>query len=110
MHQPTAIDAPGAPVTGKPNWTRLAARSRTVRYAEAASIYGFLIAVSFPVILPYFWLVMVAFSARRGIAETDVLWRAVAILVPGIVVSSLILVMTTSRRLRLAGLVGVTAM
>ena len=36
------------------------------RQARAVGVYAFLIAVSLPIILPYFWLVTVAFSAKLG--------------------------------------------
>lgn len=66
-------------------WDRLARRARWSRTAKNSALYGFLIAVSLPIILPYFWLVTIAFSARTGVAETDVLWRSLAILVPAII-------------------------
>ena len=66
-------------------WSRLADRARTARRAKAVTIYAFLIAVSLPIILPYFWLVTIAFSARGGIAETAVLWRSVLVLAPVVI-------------------------
>jgi inositol-phosphate transport system permease protein len=66
------------------DWDRLATRARWSRRATIAAIYAFLIAVSLPVILPYFWLVTIAFSARTGVAETGVLWRSIFILVPAL--------------------------
>ena len=66
------------------DWDRLAARARRARRAKTSLIYGFLIAVSLPVILPYFWLATIAFSAKTGVAETAVLWRSVLVLVPGL--------------------------
>ncbi|MEZ5670150.1 MAG: carbohydrate ABC transporter permease [Alphaproteobacteria bacterium] len=67
------------------DWTALARRGRIERRVRTGAVYAFLIAVSLPIILPYIWLVTVALSADRGIAETDVLWRAVAVLVPGLI-------------------------
>ena len=67
------------------DWTGVAARGRAARRTRAAGVYAFLIAVSVPLILPYFWLVTVAFSSRGGIASTDVLWRSVLILVPAVI-------------------------
>src|SRR5215831_20753319 len=55
------------------DWGSMAARARSRRRAEAVVLYGFLVAVSLPIILPYFWLVTIAFSARTGVAETMVL-------------------------------------
>src|SRR5690606_2968804 len=66
------------------DWAAVAARGRLWRRVRAAAAYAFLVAVSIPIILPYFWLVTVAFSAKRGIAETTVLWRSLAILVPAV--------------------------
>src|SRR5687768_18422752 len=73
------------PATPAVDWDRLANRARAVRRAKAVTLYAFLIAVSIPIILPYFWLVTIAFSAKTGIAETDVLWRAMAVLVPAMI-------------------------
>ena len=53
------------------DWDRMAARARSMRRAEAVALYAFLIAVSLPIILPYFWLVTIAFSARRRSAGAN---------------------------------------
>ncbi len=63
-------------------WDRLAARAKRMRRAKLTAIYGFLIAVSLPVLLPYFWLVTVAFSSKTGTVDTLVLWRSMGVLVP----------------------------
>ena len=63
------------------DWDRLATRARWSRRATISAIYAFLIAVSLPVILPYFWLATIAFSAKTGVAETFVLWRSILVLV-----------------------------
>lgn len=98
----TATDSTGRaePV----NWDRLAARSRTVRRAKATSIYAFLIAVSVPIVLPYFWLVTIAFSAKTGVAETHVLWRSVIILVPTMIGFWAAAMLGRSRAQRWAGI------
>jgi inositol-phosphate transport system permease protein len=67
------------------DWDALAARARGLRRAKAAVLYAFLIAVSLPIILPYFWLVTIAFSAKTGVAETAVLWRSMAVVVPTVI-------------------------
>ena len=67
------------------DWQAKASRARTLRQSKTAVLYAFLIAVSVPIILPYFWLVTIAFSARTGVAETDVLWRAMAVLIPAVI-------------------------
>jgi inositol-phosphate transport system permease protein len=56
------------------DWDRMAARARSMRRAQAVALYAFLVAVSLPIILPYFWLVTIAFSARTGVAEAMVLF------------------------------------
>jgi inositol-phosphate transport system permease protein len=63
----------------------MAARARSMRQARAVAVYAFLVAVSLPIILPYFWLVTIAFSARTGVAETMVLWRSTLVLVPAVI-------------------------
>jgi inositol-phosphate transport system permease protein len=67
------------------DWDRMAARARSMHRAEAVALYGFLVAVSLPIILPYFWLVTIALSARTGVAETMVLWRSTLVLVPAVI-------------------------
>jgi inositol-phosphate transport system permease protein len=69
------------------DWDRLAARARTARRAKMAALYAFLIAASLPIILPYFWLVTIAFSAKTGVAETAVLWRSMLVLVPAVLIA-----------------------
>src|SRR6266446_2020337 len=67
------------------DWDRMAARARSMHRARAVAVYAFLVAVSLPIILPYFWLVTIAFSARTGVAETMVLWRSTLVLVPAVI-------------------------
>ena len=76
-------DAPVPPLAA--DWDSLAARARLVRRTKIATLYAFLIAVSVPIILPYFWLVTIAFSAKTGMAETLVLWRSMFVLVPAVI-------------------------
>ena len=63
-------------------WDRLATRARWMRRAKSSAIFAFLIAVSIPIIVPYFWLASIAFSAKTGTAETSILWHAIFILLP----------------------------
>ena len=67
------------------DWDSLAARARLARRTKSVTLYAFLIAVSIPIILPYFWLVTIAFSAKTGVAETLVLWRSMLVLVPAVI-------------------------
>jgi inositol-phosphate transport system permease protein len=81
----------------------IAARSRVRRRVRAAGAYAFLIAASLPIVLPYFWLVTVAFSAKLGIAETKVLWRSMAVLVPAVIAFWLAGALSVDRRRMLIG-------
>jgi inositol-phosphate transport system permease protein len=85
---------PGAPE----DWARFASRARLLRRAKAAALYAFLIAASVPIILPYLWLVTIAFSAKTGVADTAVLWRSLAVLVPALIAFWLAALLAQSRR------------
>jgi inositol-phosphate transport system permease protein len=80
------------------DWDALAARARGLRRAKSAALYAFLIAVSLPIILPYFWLVTIAFSARTGVADTAVLWRSMLVVVPAVLGFWLAVMLARSRR------------
>jgi inositol-phosphate transport system permease protein len=80
------------------DWDSLAARARLVRRTKSVTLYAFLVAVSIPIILPYFWLVTIAFSAKTGIAETFVLWRSMFVLVPAVIGLWLAATLTKNRR------------
>jgi inositol-phosphate transport system permease protein len=80
------------------DWDRMAARARVVRRTKAVALYAFLISVSLPIILPYFWLVTIAFSARTGVADTFVLWRAMAVLTPAVIAFWLATTLARNRR------------
>jgi inositol-phosphate transport system permease protein len=90
------------------DWANLAARARSLRRARAVTLYAFLIAVSLPIILPYFWLVTIAFSARTGVAETMVLWRSMLVLVPAVIAFWLAAVLARNRRQLWLGLAAIT--
>lgn len=89
------------------DWDALAARARMARRAKSVTLYAFLIAVSIPIILPYFWLVTIAFSAKTGIAETFVLWRSMFVLVPALVALWLAAILSRNRRETLIAMAGV---
>ena len=80
------------------DWDALAARARSLRRAKSAALYAFLIAVSLPIILPYFWLVTIAFSAKTGVADTIVLWRSTAVFVPTVIAFWLAAILAQNRR------------
>src|SRR5260370_10164964 len=83
---------------GGVDWERMATRSRYMHRPESVALYGFLVAVSLPIILPYFWLVTIAFSARTGVAETMVLWRSTLVLVPAVIAFWLTAMLARNRR------------
>lgn len=91
------------------DWDALARRARVRNRARTTTLYAFLIAVSVPIILPYIWLVTIAFSARTGVAETHVLWRSVLILVPTVIGCWVAAVVAVTRRQMWIGILGVAA-
>jgi inositol-phosphate transport system permease protein len=94
--QATLIDFHSRPAAV--DWDRMAARARSMHRARAVALYAFLVAVSLPIILPYFWLVTIAFSAKSGVAETMVLWRSMLVLVPAMIAFWLAAMLTGNRR------------
>ena len=66
------------------DWASLARRARWRRTAEQSWLLAFLLLVSLPIILPYFWMVVISFTARSGGVSTSVLWTACAIIVPSL--------------------------
>jgi inositol-phosphate transport system permease protein len=90
------------PVPRVDDWLRLAARARTRRRIANLLLYGFLVLGSLPILVPYLWLVTVAFSGRTG-ATTFVLWRTLAILLPALFLWSLLrMSLAPGRRLTIA--------
>ncbi|MFQ5623021.1 MAG: carbohydrate ABC transporter permease [Paracoccaceae bacterium] len=85
------------------HWDKLAARARNQRRAGLTLLYGFLILVSLPVMVPYFWLVTLAFSARLGSVETNVLWPSAFILVPAVMLTWVWSIFAKTRRQAFAG-------
>jgi len=87
----------------RPAWTALARRARVRRFAEQAALLAFLLAVTLPILLPYFWMVLISFTARSGGVPASVLWVACAVVVPAVVLYSVIHLATPSTRLRALG-------
>ena len=73
--------AGGAPAA-RTDWQALARRTWRTRFTGQSALFAFLVAVSVPIILPYFWMVVIAFTARTGGVGSDVLWTACAVIVP----------------------------
>ena len=84
------------------DWPALARRARWKRVAGQSALLAFLLLVSVPIILPYFWMVVISFTARSGGVSTQVLWTACAVIVPAVLIYSGVHLMTASPRLRLA--------
>ena len=86
-----ALDASAAPLVAAARARLAGARSaRAIRsaFAGQSALLAFLLAVSVPIILPYFWMVVISFTARSGGVATDVLWTACAVIVPAVLIYS----------------------
>ena len=84
-------------------WDDLAAKARQTRRAKDVSLFTFLIAVSIPIIVPYFWLLTLAFSAGRDGIHTEVLWPSIFILVPAVVLTWIWATLARTRRQAMTG-------
>ncbi|XAT58501.1 ABC transporter permease subunit [Rhodobacteraceae bacterium IMCC1335] len=87
------------------DWVKLAQRSRLGRRLRLGALSLFLAAVSIPIAVPYIWMVMIAFTARRGMAETGTLWPALVVILVGLGIYGV--AMLWLRRERLAIVMGV---
>jgi inositol-phosphate transport system permease protein len=82
------------------DWRALAAQARFRRRLSMGFLYAAMALGALPVLVPYLWLVTVAFSGRTG-ASTLVLWRTLAVLLPALVLVSIVgLVISDERRRR----------
>ena len=86
-----------------PDWSSLARRSRNRRRAGQSLLLVFLIVVSLPILLPYFWMLTISISARHGGVESIVLWRACAILAPALIGLALLQMTLPTRRQQIIG-------
>lgn len=93
--------AAGAPAA-RTDWQALARRTWRTRFTGQSALLAFLVVVSVPIILPYFWMVVIAFTARTGGVGSDVLWMACAVIVPAVLVYSLVHMSVAAKGLRLA--------
>ncbi len=99
-----AVEALVTP-SGAERWNALAVRARRRRLLTDSLLVGFLVVVSLPIILPYFWMLTISVSAKTGGVESVVLWRACAVLVPAVVAFGLLrLFVEETRRLVLGAL------
>jgi inositol-phosphate transport system permease protein len=96
----------GPALEARSDWPALARRAWRRRVSAQTAVLAFLVVVSVPIILPYFWMVVIAFTARTGGVSSDVLWTACAVIAPAVILYSAFHMMVASRKLRLgAGLV-----
>ena len=98
---------PPAPVTQAPiaqaHWDGLAAKAKRERRLGHGLILAFLITVSVPILLPYFWMFTISVSAKTGGVSSVVLWRACAVLVPTVLAVGLLNAFTDRGTVRLYG-------
>ena len=85
------------------DWDGLAQRGKRRRAINQGLLLAFLITVSVPILIPYFWMFTISVSARTGGVESIVLWRACAILVPAVVGFGIVNMLTDSTSRRLYG-------
>ncbi len=91
----------GAGAATRQDWPALAKRARLKRAAGQSALLAFLLIVSVPIILPYFWMVVISFTARSGGVSTQVLWTACAVIVPAVLIYSVVHLLAPSPRVRL---------
>ena len=87
----------------KRDWDALAARSKRQRTVNQSLLLTFLITVSIPILLPYFWMFTISVSARTGGVESVVLWKACAVLVPAVIAFGVVNLLTDDGTRRLYG-------
>ncbi|MEO7761404.1 MAG: carbohydrate ABC transporter permease [Casimicrobiaceae bacterium] len=87
------------------DWAALARSARIKRVAGQSALLTFLLIVSVPIILPYFWMVVISFTARTGGVSTQVLWTACAVIVPAVLIYSVVHMMSPSSRVRAIAIV-----
>jgi inositol-phosphate transport system permease protein len=98
-----AVDSiAGRAVDARADWQALARRAWRTRFTGQSALLAFLVLVSVPILLPYFWMVVIAFTARTGGVASDVLWTACAVIVPAVLIYSVVHMSVRSKRLRLA--------
>jgi inositol-phosphate transport system permease protein len=89
------------------DWSALARRSIRARRLRLGALSVFLAAVSIPIAVPYIWMVMIAFTSRRGMAETGTLWPALIVIVAGLFSYGAALLWLRRERLAIVAGIGV---
>jgi inositol-phosphate transport system permease protein len=104
---PSPTSASKSTPSGVPDWDGLAARGRRQRAINQGLLLAFLITVSIPILIPYFWMFTISVSARTGGVESIVLWKACAILVPAVVGFGIVNLLTANTHRRLYSYAGI---
>lgn len=89
------------------DWSALARRSIRARRLRLGALSVFLAAVSIPIAVPYIWMVMIAFTSHRGMAETGTLWPALIVIVAGLFSYGAALLWLRRERLAIVAGIGV---
>ncbi len=92
--------ARASPPAAQADWDALAHKARRGRLTRRGLLLAFLVTVSVPILLPYFWMFTISVSARTGGVSSVVLWRACAILVPTVLAIGLLNALTERGALR----------
>jgi inositol-phosphate transport system permease protein len=95
-----APDTLAKPLAPALDWQTLAQGAKRRRSTSQSTLLAFLVIVSLPIILPYFWMVVISFTARTGGISTDVLWTACAVIVPAVLLYSVVHASLPSPRVR----------
>ncbi|MTI18147.1 carbohydrate ABC transporter permease [Rhodobacteraceae bacterium RKSG542] len=81
IHSPAPIEATKEQ-SNSPDWTALAKKATFARRMRLGLLLAFLTLCSLPIVLPYFWMFMISFTAKLGEPESGTMWIACAILGP----------------------------
>ncbi|HVZ14644.1 MAG TPA: hypothetical protein VG894_09315, partial [Bauldia sp.] len=111
MSATTAISGTASPpVAAGTDWAGLARRSKAAQRRRSFLLHAFLFICSLPVIVPYVWLLTLAFSPRGAPVGTTILWRALVVILPAIVVWLVMAASPRGNTRALGGLVVVVAL
>ena len=85
------------------DWDDLAQRARRRRLLSRSALIAFLVATTLPVLLPYFWMVAISFSAKSGGVASSLLWQAVSVLIPAVIAIALVRTFAATKRTKIWG-------
>jgi inositol-phosphate transport system permease protein len=104
---PSLQRASPAPHRGQADWDALAKAGSRQRAIGQGLLMAFLVTVSVPILLPYFWMFTISVSARTGGVDSAVLWRSIGILVPAVLALGFLNLLTEPGMRRLYGAAGI---